>query len=147
MKASVLLGHSVLLFVLIYLGTGLIIWYCVQRLQIRKSDDPLGRNRGSVLKTFWEEMQWFLPGGSKRRADYIRDLVESFPDRHGPLGINGHFFIKKRLEERYQEIMMCELGTGLYFWVSNVGIVFLWPIWLVGILLNKVLEAFDPALL
>lgn len=115
--------------ILIYLGIGFVVWYIAYGLQAYLNGTSLGRGRGWgwVFKCFWEEMQWFLPGGLAIRTEYIRRIVAQRPNSTDRVGGYSH----KEIQERnlYEQVAKEALGNGFSFWGINVILMFLlWPL-------------------
>jgi hypothetical protein len=113
--------------ILIYLGIGFVVWYITYSLQGYLNGASVGKGRGWVFKCFWEEMQWFLPGGLAIRTEYIRRIVASRPNSTDSVGRYSH----KEIQERnlYEQVAKEALGNGFRFWGINVILMFLlWPL-------------------
>ena len=114
---------------MMYFGIGFAVWYIVYGLEAYMNGGSLGRGRWWLFKCFWEEVQWFLPGGLAKRANHIRALVKPNSNDRGYLG--GYSYEEIREYDLYEQVAKKSLGNGFYFWGVNVVLsFFLWPLML-----------------
>ena len=83
-----------------------------------------------VFRCFAEEIMWHIPGGLKRRADYIKDIVDSMPLQivNGEPRLLGTMSGTKqswsyeeiRDKNLYSDCAKDMLGSTLGFWFSSV---------------------------
>lgn len=117
-----------------YFGVGFLVWYLHTGLECYLNGGFIGRDRNSVLKYFWEEMQWFLPGGLAKRTAYIRDMVKPRANINGTIG--GYWYAQIRDQNLYEVVAKTALGNGYRFWGANVIMAFfLWPVGLSALIL------------
>lgn len=94
----------------------------------------------SVLKSFAEHLTWHIPGGLKRRAAYIKEIIDSMPLQmvNGQPRLLGTMAGSKRCwdyeeirdNNLYEEVAKDMLGSTLGFWFCSVLV----PIMIGGII-------------
>lgn len=104
-----------------------VIWYINYALYV-------GLNGGNgVFKHFLRDITWYIPGGLRRRADFIRGIV-NHPSALSPRCIGGSICGKTRVwhyneireQNLYQECARDVLGAPIDFWLIQVAAPFVW---------------------
>jgi hypothetical protein len=126
---QVVLQQVTIFSTLMYLGIGFAIWYFVYGFEVWMNGGHHGRGRGWVFACFFEEMQWFLPGGLAKRTDYIRKMVDPKILSNAPGFIAAYHYKDIREQNLYEKVAKETLGNGFYFWGLHVALsFFLWPL-------------------
>jgi len=121
-----------------YVALGFVVWYVYFALLMSLNSGRLGRGKWWVFECFWEQCQWFLPGGLAKRVKNIRERVPLYP---GVLGWIGRYNYQDIREQNlYEQVAHEVLGSGYVFWGVNVVLMgVLWPIGLSGLILSMLL--------
>ena len=103
---------------------GCVLWYILTGFEGAINGGLAGRNPLLMpFQLFGEALPWYLPGGIKRRGEYIRKRV-----CHGHGVILGTKYSWKynqiRDENLYEECAADTLPGPFYFWALNLGTLF-----------------------
>ena len=107
-----LLCTTILVLVVVYLYFGL--EGCI-------NGATLGRNRYFMpFQIFWEDLLWSIPGGSRRRTEYIKLLVGDSGDGCICSNKRNWEYNEIRSKNLYSECAKDVLGGNLGFWTKIV---------------------------
>ena len=77
-------------------------------------------NGGEFWRCLGDDIMWFLPGGNKRKADYIRDRMDGFDD--GCIGEYNYRDIREY--DLYEEVGKACLPGRISFIINHILIPF-----------------------
>ena len=135
---------------LAYVTIAFAVWYVFYSVECELNSGSLGRNPYTMaFLLFWEQLLWSIPGGLKRRADYVKENLVQDWKLGGVFGTKRFWnYAEVREKNLYVECARDVLPTPFYFWFMVVGSPLVWPVTLTLavalILLGWALSPFEP---
>lgn len=77
---------------------------------------------GNPIRTFFtQDILWYLPGGLKRRAEYVKKIVKGASEHSSTMGSKRTWTDKEVVEgELYEEFAKDVLQGPVSFWIMSV---------------------------
>jgi|SRR3989344_3120537 len=120
MILSFFLSHPAL--IVFYGVLALVSWYGILVLNYGINGGQLGRGRWWVFECFLEDILLNVPGGSKRKADRIREMVGETGDGFFCSSSGSWSHEKLRETDEYEICGQAMFGSALQNWITHIVI-------------------------